>query len=329
MGGTCASCDPMLGPSQFNASGNRPCKAGDLSDADDSDDELYPPERACDEENANTDTSTGADPRLLIGEWKKAVDSSNNSHIKNLVTLHYKEINLLRIKWHNGDNTLHRACATNNLKLIKVLLKLKLNINEINEINGNAGIHYAALNGHEKVVELLMSIDTIDLRIRNKNGNTALDISQSPNSANLKVEKLLLQGISSNIQLLGAPQKSLRGSIDSIGNISNIGGISVSYSTVSSSDGNTSDSYSSGNNIGQLESIASGSGSSSNIVSNDAQPPAYFEGSEIDKSGWIDKKKSKFPHTFVKRHVIICQGYLLWNRKMIDMSDKELSNINI
>ena len=309
----------------------------------------------------NTDTNSiydKSDPQFLIKEWKNAVEQGNNSKIKKLFTKHYKHLNFLRLKWDNGDNTLHRACALNNIKLVTFLLLVKLNINEINEINGNTGCHYAAMNGNERIIKLLVNVHTVDLQIRNNDGDTALDIAQSPKTANLKVEKLLLEGLASHVHSLGAPQRSLHGHIDdhfhmtgmiggdsgsiaaisgdTINNINNIGGISISYSRKTSAansprvDGGSPNTIA-GDSI-SMHSINEDSsqnlqGGGLSMMPEITPPPPHIDGSEIEYSQWLEKKKSKFPHGWEKFYVIICGHYILWSHKIIDMSDKELGSI--
>ena len=343
MGATCTSCrSSCAGDSQSRKNINDTEEKKSRGDTpDDTDDE----------------SEIQTEPEVLIKQWESAVDSNNNIKIKQLFGKHYKHLNFLQIKWPNGDNTLHRACATNNVKLVKFLLILKLNINEKNEQNGNTGLHYAALNGHEKIVTLLIKVGTIDLTICNNDGYTPLDISRLPKTSNLTIEKLLSEAVESNEHKLDASQKTLRGGYDSDGldhrgddnnnnnnssnyNINNIGGINISYSGDEGGSGpNSPIPGVSGSGISGLSpasasiststSVDSGSDKESVGINSARKKDRHKSNkrnySKIDKSGWIEKKRDKFPHRFEKEYVVICQGYLLWNHKKIDITNKKLS----
>ena len=401
MGASCASCKTAQSSDieshrrgNINVNVNQPLMSQDLSGSVDA----YDHDRGSDEERrSRADDGTYDDhdddessPEFLIKQWTNAVDSQNNDKIKHLFSNHYKHLNFLAIQWPNGDSTLHKACATNNVKLVKFLLILKIDVNEINEENGNTCLHYAVLNGHEKIVKLLIKVKTIDLKILNKDGYTPLDISisQSKKSASktgnvqLQIEKLLLKAIDHDSkkmdqtgltpyhhqQTLGVHDHSHEldndSNIDTSDNsgINNIGSIVVNYSG-DESEGARRSSSSLTTPMSGFASVSNETTPSPESVGIDRSDDVKTDGRTtfsrsivventtaavvtectvpvqteknikkdgsgnkvvVDKSGWIEKKRTKFPHTFEKKYCIICQGYLLWNHKEIDITDKEL-----
>ena len=64
----------------------------------------------------------------LENEWRKAVEGKNNKKIQTLVKQYHKQCNFLRVKWDNGDNSLHMAAKSGNTSLVKFLLLLKMNV---------------------------------------------------------------------------------------------------------------------------------------------------------------------------------------------------------
>ena len=68
------------------------------------------------------------DTLTIEQEWRNAITSSDNKKIKHLFKEHHKRIKFLKIKFEDGDNSLHRAIQTRNLLLAKFLLILKMNV---------------------------------------------------------------------------------------------------------------------------------------------------------------------------------------------------------
>lgn len=61
-------------------------------------------------------------------EWIKAVISSNNKKLSQLYSNYAQDIDFIQINFDNGDNSLHYAVRTNNLKLCKLLIKLNIDV---------------------------------------------------------------------------------------------------------------------------------------------------------------------------------------------------------
>lgn len=316
MGSFCAAC--KTAPKDYDQGKNRPmANQGNMQQQEISDNES-------DTESQQVERN---DPGYLIDEWKKAVDEGNNERIKTLFRSHYKQLNFLQLKWENGDNSFHRACTLNNIKLVKFLLILKVNVNEINELNGNTGLHYATMNGNVKIVKILTHVDRIDLEIENYDKDTPIDISRSPNHGSLKVEKLIMDGLAKqgiHTSSLAVPHKghsaAQSGLSMDIGTISNIGGVSISYAAPGNS--TDADSMNSANGMAgaSIHSLNSSDGESMTDGNED-----NIDSSDIDLAEWVEKRKSKFPYGWQKSYLILWEQYLLWNKKEIDVTGKELS----
>ena len=61
-------------------------------------------------------------------QWKRAIEENDNKRIKHLFKEHHKTTKFLKIKFENGDNSLHTAIRANNSRLAKFLIILKMNV---------------------------------------------------------------------------------------------------------------------------------------------------------------------------------------------------------
>ena len=64
----------------------------------------------------------------IEAEWRQAIENNDNKKIKHLFKEHHKQIKFLKIKFDNGDNSLHCAIRAGNSRLAKFLIILKMNV---------------------------------------------------------------------------------------------------------------------------------------------------------------------------------------------------------
>ena len=61
-------------------------------------------------------------------KWKQAVQTSNNQKLKELFQNHRRQVNFLKIIFENGDNSLHYAARSGNIKLAKLLIIVGIDV---------------------------------------------------------------------------------------------------------------------------------------------------------------------------------------------------------
>ena len=78
--------------------------------------------------HSNTNMELLPLPITIEQEWLNAVTSNDNKKIKHLFKEHHPRIKFLRLKFEDGDNSLHKAIQKGNRRLARFLLILKMNV---------------------------------------------------------------------------------------------------------------------------------------------------------------------------------------------------------
>ena len=98
----------------------------------DSDDDIYPDQDRDDAEDSKPPIVRGTTldefGNSVEEQWQHAVQASDNKTLKQLFQKYQTKVDFLSIVFENGDNSLHYAARTGNVKLSKLLILIGIDV---------------------------------------------------------------------------------------------------------------------------------------------------------------------------------------------------------
>mmetsp|Transcript_68520 Transcript_68520/g.108822 ORF Transcript_68520/g.108822 Transcript_68520/m.108822 type:complete len:434 (-) Transcript_68520:142-1443(-) len=252
----------------------------------------------------------------------KAILNDNDTTI---TTIHNEDtsVDLLTFQFPNGDNCLHAAVKAAAPNVIDYLLRIGIPANEQNE-DGETALHLAARNGDFKTVKLLSEFN-IDAKIWNNDGQTAADIAY-----HLKYDDIVEWLLDATDDLLGCfeertTKEPIRGDADEEKSTAAV------HVTTDSEMIDRADEFIVGLKRGD-DGVGRGHNSEHSRVAslkNMNTDRLQHMASDIfldiketineDKAtlhrlaGWLQRKQGHPPYSWLKRWVVVQDGYLMWN----------------
>lgn len=183
MGSKCCTSKHQTVPPTTTTISERPQKNTTINYESSSSDNNYEPfdtlESEAEEDGNETSVSITQDTKQrLIAGFKDAVEKGNDS----LVTYYLREhsqLNLLDLRFPNGDTPLHVAVRNKAYRLIIYLLEQGISPNVQNDKTGDSPLHTAAQVRELNCVNILISKYDADINITNNKHETALTIAAS------------------------------------------------------------------------------------------------------------------------------------------------------